>query len=95
MCGFGSRLLRSRRLPSHPEPFHTVVVPLVCSHERCFPSLSPLKSHREMMTLKSLKKGLDGCWSGFPILVERHKGGCVALSLGRVAQRSCGGQMAV
>lgn len=47
------------------------------------------------MTLKSLKKGLDGCWSGFPILVERHKGGCVALSLGRVAQRSCGGQMAV
>lgn len=29
----------SRRLPSHPESFHTAMVRLVCSHERRFPSL--------------------------------------------------------
>lgn len=95
MCGIGSRPLRSRRLPSSPEPFHTAVVPLVCSHERCSPLSSALENRREMLPLKSLKWGLmDAAVGSRSSWNDTGEGGCVALSVGTVAQRSWG-QMAV
>lgn len=45
MWGMGSQPLRSQRLPSPPEPFHTALVRLVCSQRVVFPlSLAPWRA---------------------------------------------------